>query len=182
MKLLCLKQKLQLLNNNKLSKAKSRRISGPQTTNNIRAPIPYVTINDHPRFAYRGMHLDVGRHLFPVDFIKKYIDFLAAYKYNTFHWHLTEDQGWRIEIKKYPLLTQVGSCRDQTLIGNYGTNKYDGKKYCGYYTQQQIKEIVKYAADRYITIIPEIEIPGHCVAALASYPYLGCNKCHPFKL
>ena len=143
--------------------------------------IPYVSINDHPRFAYRGMHLDVGRHFFPVDFIKKYIDYLAAYKYNTFHWHLTEDQGWRIEIKKYPLLTQVGSCRDQTLIGRYGSNKYDGIKYCGYYTQQQIKDIVKYAADRYITTIPEIEMPGHSTAALASYPFLGCTK-GPYKV
>lgn len=151
--------------------------NGQQPTTNI----PYVAINDHPRFAYRGMHLDVSRHLFTVDFIKKYIDFLAAYKYNTFHWHLTDDQGWRIEIKKYPLLPQVGSCRAQTLVGNYGTNKYDGQKYCGYYTQQQIKEIVKYAADRYITIIPEIEMPGHAVAALASYPYLGCNK-GPYKV
>ena len=143
--------------------------------------IPICKITDYPRFAYRGMHLDVGRHFFPVAFIKKYIDYLAAYKYNTFHWHLTEDQGWRIEIKKYPLLTQVGSCRDRTLIGRYGSNKYDSIKYCGFYTQQEVKEIVKYAADRYITVIPEIEMPGHSTAALASYPYLGCTK-GPYKV
>ena len=143
--------------------------------------ITAVEINDEPRFKYRGMHLDVGRHFMPVDFIKKYIDYLALHKFNNFHWHLTEDQGWRIEIKKYPLLTQVGSCRAQTLVGRYGSNKYDGKKDCGFYTQQQIKDIVKYAADRYITIIPEIEMPGHSVAALASYPYLGCTK-GPYKV
>ncbi|GAB2815838.1 beta-N-acetylhexosaminidase [Ferruginibacter profundus] len=142
--------------------------------------VPQLTINDEPRFKYRGMHLDVARHFFPVSFVKKYIDYLAAYKYNTFHWHLTDDQGWRIEIKKYPLLTQVGGCRAQTLIGRYGSDKYDGTKYCGYYTQEQIKEIVKYAADHYITVIPEIEMPGHGMAALASYPYLGCTK-GPYK-
>ena len=147
----------------------------------IRFPIPYLSITDEPRFAYRGMHLDVGRHFFPVAFIKKYIDWLATYKFNTFHWHLTEDQGWRIEIKKYPLLTETGSCRDQTLVGRYGSNKYDGTKYCGYYTQKEIKEIVKYATDRYITVIPEIEMPGHSTAALASYPYLGCTK-GPYKV
>lgn len=142
--------------------------------------VPYLSIEDQPRFAYRGMHLDVGRHFFPVSFIKKYIDYLAAYKFNTFHWHLTEDQGWRIEIKKYPLLTQVGGCRAQTLVGRYGSDKYDGTPYCGYYTQNEIKEIVKYATDRYITVIPEIEMPGHSMAALASYPYLGCTK-GPYK-
>ena len=143
--------------------------------------LPFVAIKDYPRFGYRGMHLDVGRHFYPVDFIKKYIDYLAFYKYNYFHWHLTEDQGWRIEIKNYPLLTQVGSCRDQTLVGRYGSNKYDGKKYCGYYTQEQVREIVQYASDRYITVIPEIEMPGHSTAALASYPYLGCSK-GPYKV
>jgi hexosaminidase len=153
-----------------------------QTTNGKhQLSIPQLYITDYPRFKYRGMHLDVGRHFFPVSFIKKYIDYLAAYKFNTFHWHLTEDQGWRIEIKKYPLLTQVGSCRDRTLIGNYGSGKYDSIKYCSYYTQQQIKEIVQYATDRYITVIPEIEMPGHSTAALASYPYLGCTK-GPYKV
>ena len=142
--------------------------------------IPQLFIKDSARFSYRGMHLDVSRHFFPVAFIKKYIDLLAMHKYNTFHWHLTDDQGWRIEIKKYPLLTQIGSCRDQTLVGNYGSNKYDGTKYCGFYTQEQVKEIVQYATDRFITVIPEIEIPGHAVAALTSYPYLGCTK-GPYK-
>lgn len=162
------------------SKMQGAKNQKQQTTNN-KLIIPKLTISDHPRFAYRGIHLDVGRHLFPVAFIKKYIDYLATYKFNTFHWHLTDDQGWRIEIKKYPLLTQVGGCRDQTLVGRYGSNKYDGKKYCGYYTQQEVKEIVQYAADRYITVIPEIEMPGHALAALTSYPYLGCTK-GPYKV
>ncbi len=143
--------------------------------------IPNCTIKDWPRFQYRGMHLDVGRHYFPVSFVKKYIDYLATYKYNTFHWHLTEDQGWRIEIKKYPLLTQVGGCRDRTLIGRYGSKKYDSIKYCGFYTQKEVKEIVKYADERNITVIPEIEMPGHSTAALASYPFLGCTK-GPYKV
>ena len=143
--------------------------------------IQALEIIDGPRFSYRGMHLDVGRHFFSVDFVKKYIDFLALHKFNTLHWHLTEDQGWRIEIKKYPLLTQTGSCRNQTLIGPYGTGQYDEKKYCGYYTQEQIKDIVKYATSRYINIIPEIEMPGHSMAALTSYPFLGCTK-GPYKV
>lgn len=148
--------------------------------NKKRIIIPHCSIKDHPRFSYRGMHLDVSRHFFPVPFIKKYIDYLAYYKFNNFHWHLTDDQGWRIEIKKYPLLTTVGSCRAQTLVGNYGTNKYDGEKYCGYYTQKEIREVVNYAKERHINIIPEIEMPGHALAALASYPYLGCTK-GPYK-
>ncbi len=136
--------------------------------------IKQCNIIDSPRFAYRGLHLDCGRHFFSVDFVKQYIDFIALHKMNTFHWHLTEDQGWRIEIKKYPLLTQVGSCRNGTATGH--NKESDNIKYCGYYTQEQIKEVVKYAADRYITIIPEIEMPGHGLAALAAYPYLGCTK------
>lgn len=143
--------------------------------------VPYVSISDRPRFAYRGMHLDVGRHFFPISFVKKYIDYLAYHKYNNFHWHLTEDQGWRIEIKKYPALTKVGAYRDRTLIGRYGSNKYDNEKYGGFYTQQEVKEIVQYAADRYINVIPEIEMPGHSTAALASYPFLGCTK-GPYKV
>lgn len=143
--------------------------------------VPQLSIKDYPRFAYRGMHLDVGRHFFSVDFVKRYIDYLAYHKYNTFHWHLTDDQGWRIEIKKYPRLTEIGSCRVQTLVGRYGSNQYDGTKYCGFYTQEQVKEIVKYAADRYITVIPEIEMPGHGMAALASYPELGCTG-GPYKV
>ncbi len=136
--------------------------------------IPQVKIEDHPRFQYRGLHLDVGRHFFPVGFVKKYIDFIALHKMNYFHWHLTEDQGWRIEIKKYPLLTQMGSCRDRTVIG-HNTQNYDSVKHCGFYTQDEIKDVIKYAADRYITIIPEIELPGHSSAALTAYPYLGCT-------
>lgn len=143
--------------------------------------IPCLTIFDAPRFSYRGLHLDVARHFFPVSFIKKYIDFLALHKLNTFHWHLTDDQGWRIEIKKYPLLTKIGSIRSQTLIGAYGSNKYDGKEYAGYYTQAEIKEVIDYASKRYINIIPEIEMPGHSMAALASYPFLGCTK-GPYKV
>ncbi len=142
--------------------------------------IQNCVIKDEPRFAYRGMHLDVSRHFWSVDYVKKYIDYLAAYKFNTFHWHLTDDQGWRIEIKKYPNLTKVGGCRDRTLIGRYGSGNYDNEKYCGYYTQSQIKEIVQYATSRYITVIPEIEMPGHSTAALASYPNLGCTK-GPYK-
>ncbi len=149
-----------------------------QTPNSF--TVPQLNIKDFPRFSYRGMHLDVSRHFFPVDYVKKYIDFLAMYKYNTFHWHLTDDQGWRIQIRKYPNLTSVGGCRDRTLIGRYGSGKYDDIQYCGYYTQAQIKEIVQYATDRFITVIPEIEMPGHATAALASYPYLGCTK-GPYK-
>jgi hexosaminidase len=145
-------------------------------TNLSSLKIPCLTIFDAPRFGYRGLHLDVSRHFFPVTFIKRYIDFLALHKLNTFHWHLTDDQGWRIEIKKYPLLTKIGSSRNQTLIGPYGSNKYDGKKYGGFYTQTEIKEVIQYAAERYINIIPEIEMPGHSQAALASYPFLGCTK------
>jgi len=141
--------------------------------------IPQLTITDYPRFAYRGLHLDVGRHFFPVDFIKKYIDYLALHKFNTFHWHLTEDQGWRIEIKKYPKLTSVGGWRNGTIIGRYPGTGNDGIKYGSYYTQAQIKEIVKYAADRYITVIPEIEMPGHSSAAIAAYPELSCFPDEP---
>ncbi|RYD95110.1 MAG: beta-N-acetylhexosaminidase [Sphingobacteriales bacterium] len=144
--------------------------------------IPQLSITDYPRFAYRGMHLDVSRHFFPVSFVKKYIDYLAYHKLNNFHWHLTDDQGWRIEIKKYPKLTQIGSCRDQTLVGRFGSDKYDGEKYCGFYTQDQIKEVVQYAADRYINVIPEIEMPGHAMAAIAAYPELSCTPNEPKKV
>jgi hexosaminidase len=140
--------------------------------------IPCVQIEDYPRFAYRGMMLDVCRHFFSVEFVKKYIDLMAAYKLNNFHWHLTDDQGWRIEIKKYPRLTQIGSQRAQTVIGNYHDRtpqQYDNTPYGGYYTQDEIREVVKYAADRYINIIPEIEMPGHSEAALAAYPELSCD-------
>jgi hexosaminidase len=139
--------------------------------------IPAVEIKDAPRFTYRGMHLDVGRHLFPVSFIKKYIDLLATYKINTFHWHLTEDQGWRIEIKRYPKLTQIGAYRKETRVGHahQPPEVYDGTPYGGFYTQAEIREIVAYARQRYVTIIPEIEMPGHSRAALAAYPELACT-------
>ena len=137
--------------------------------------IPAVDITDHPRFDWRGLHLDCGRHFFPVEFVKRYIDFIALHKMNYFHWHLTEDQGWRIEIRKYPLLTEVGGCRTGTIIGHAPGTGDDSTEYCGYYTQEQIKDVVKYAADRYITVIPEIELPGHSSAALTAYPYLGCT-------
>lgn len=138
-------------------------------------------IEDAPQFAYRGMHLDVGRHFFPVEFIKKYIDMLALLKMNTFHWHLTEDQGWRIEIKKYPKLQEVAAWRDETLIGHYNDmpHQFDGKRYGGYYTQEEVKEIVAYASARHITVIPEIEMPGHSQAAIAAYPHLGCTGENP---
>ena len=136
--------------------------------------LPYVVINDYPRFAYRGMHLDVARHFQPVAFIKKYIDYLAAYKFNTFHWHLTDDQGWRIEIKKYPRLTEVGGYRNGTIIGHYPGKGNDSLRYGGFYTQDQIKEVVQYAAERHIDVIPEIEMPGHASAAIAAYPELSC--------
>jgi hexosaminidase len=144
-----------------------------------------VVIIDEPRFSYRGMHLDVSRHLFPVSFIKKYIDLMAMHKYNVFHWHLTDDQGWRLEIKKYPKLTEVGSKREQTLVGYFYERfpqVFDGIPYGGYYTQEDAKEIVKYAADRFITVIPEIELPGHAQAAIASYPYLSCTRDSTIKV
>ncbi len=136
--------------------------------------LPAVEINDQPRFGYRGMMLDVGRHFFSIDEIKTYIDMMALHNINRFHWHLSEDQGWRIEIKKYPKLTEIGSMRKETVIG-HNSGKYDGKPYGGFYTQEQAKEIVAYAAERYITVIPEIDLPGHMQAALAAYPELGCT-------
>jgi len=136
--------------------------------------IPAVVINDYPRFTYRGTMLDVSRHFFPISFIKKYIDQLAYYKINTFHWHLTDDQGWRLEIKKYPKLTQIGSTRSGSVIGNYPGKGNYLSEVKGFYTQDEAKEIVRYAAERYITVIPEIELPGHASAAIAAYPELSC--------
>jgi hexosaminidase len=141
---------------------------------NIGFQLPQVTITDYPRFQYRGMHLDVGRHFFGPNEVKKYIDYLAFHKFNTFHWHLTEDQGWRIEIKRYPKLTSVGGFRNGTVIGHYPGTGNDSIHYGGFYTQKEVKEIVKYAQDRYIIIIPEIEMPGHSSAAIAAYPQLSC--------
>jgi len=139
--------------------------------------IPAEKIYDFPRFPWRGMHLDVSRHFMPKEFIKKYIDYLAFLKMNVFHWHLVDDQGWRIEIREYSALTDVGGFRNETLIGHYSDEprKYDGERYGGYYTQNDIREIVAYASKNFITIVPEIEIPGHSQAAIASYPELGCT-------
>ncbi len=145
------------------------------------AAVPYVRISDEPAFRWRGAMLDVSRHFFPVAFVKKYIDFLATYKLNTFHWHLTDDQGWRIEIKKYPKLTQVSAFRKETLLGAQQTFqtpadfKYDATPYGGFYTQAEIRDVVAYAQRRYVTIVPEIEMPGHSVAVLAAYPELACR-------
>ncbi|WP_231492035.1 beta-N-acetylhexosaminidase [Pedobacter sp. Leaf170] len=136
--------------------------------------IPAVTINDYPRFSYRGTMLDVSRHYFPISFIKKYIDQLAYYKINTFHWHLTDDQGWRLEIKKYPKLTAVASSRNGTIIGHYPGNGNYLTEVKGFYTQDEAKEIVRYALERFITVVPEIELPGHASAAIAAYPELSC--------
>ena len=150
---------------------------------NISLSVPACIIKDEPRFAYRGMHLDVGRHMFPVEYIKRYIDMMALHKMNRFHWHLTEDQGWRIEIKKYPRLTEVGAFRKETIVGHGGTKpaEFDGKPYGGFYTQDEVRDIVRYARARFVTIIPEIEMPGHALAALASYPELSCTG-GPFEV
>ncbi len=145
--------------------------------------IPFTAIADWPRFPYRGMHLDVSRHFFPVEFVKKYIDLMSQYKFNYFHWHLTDDQGWRIEIKKYPKLTEIGSKRSESHLGPYTpTFKGDGVPVEGFYTQEQIKDVVAYAKARYITVIPEIELPGHSSAALAAYPELGCKADYKYEV
>jgi hexosaminidase len=143
--------------------------------------LPCLNIFDQPKYAWRGMHLDCARHFFSVEFVKKYIDYLAMYKFNTFHWHLTDDQGWRIEIKQYPKLTEIGAWRNGSMIGHYNEQKYDDKRYGGFYTQEQIKEIVAYAQQRQITVVPEIEMPGHAVAALAAYPQYSCTG-GPFEV
>jgi hexosaminidase len=136
--------------------------------------IPATDFRDYPRFAYRGLHLDVARHFFSVAEVKRYIDNMAFHKFNVLHWHLTDDQGWRIEIKKYPLLTQVGAWRNGTIIGRYPGKGNDNIPYGGFYTQEEIKEVVQYAADKHITVVPEIEMPGHASAAIAAYPQLSC--------
>lgn len=153
-----------------------------QTLMQMLPEIPCCTIEDAPRFAYRGLHLDVARHFFDVPVIKRYIDLMALHKMNTFHWHLTDDQGWRIEIRTYPELTSRGSVRKQTLIGHHHTsNEYDGIPYGGHYTQDEIREVVAYAASKGITVIPEIDLPGHMLAALTAYPHLGCTG-GPYEL
>ena len=141
---------------------------------------PSVTINDQPRFGYRGAMLDVARHFFSFEEVKTFIDILALHNINRFHWHLTDDQGWRIEIKKYPRLTEVSSMRPETMVG-HDASKFDGKPHGGFYTQEQARAIVKYAADRHIMVVPEIDMPGHMVAALAAYPELGCTG-GPYKV
>jgi hexosaminidase len=143
--------------------------------------LPVVAVRDEPRFAYRGMHLDVGRHFFPVSFVKRFIDYLALHKFNVFHWHLTEDQGWRIEIKKYPRLTGIGAWRNGTIIGRYPGRGNDNQRHGGFYTQDEIREVVRYAAERFINIVPEIEMPGHGSAAIAAYPNLSCFPNEPTK-
>ena len=143
---------------------------------------PGIRIADWPEYRWRGIHLDVSRHFFPVPVVEQYIDLAARYKLNTFHWHLTDDQGWRIEIKRYPRLALVGGCRDGTQIGGEGDWHSDHKRYCGYYTQDQIRAVVAYAQRRYVTIVPEIEGPGHSVSAISAYPWLGCDgKQYPVR-
>ncbi len=144
--------------------------------------LPCCYIEDAPRYPYRGMHLDVGRHTFSIDFIKKYIDLMAMHKQNRFHWHLTEDQGWRIEIKQYPKLTSIGAFRKETMLGTHRdkVKKFDGKPYGGFFTQDEVREVVRYAQERFVTVIPEIELPGHSLAALSAYPELSCEA-GPFE-
>jgi len=149
------------------------RKSLPVGENINEVAFPAAEINDYPRFAYRGMHLDVSRHFFPLDSVKVYIDAMVLHNLNKFHFHITDDQGWRFEVKKYPKLTEIGAWRDGTLIGK--SMAYDTIRHGGFYTQEELKDLVKYAADRHVTIIPEIDLPGHQLAALAAYPELGCT-------
>lgn len=157
----------------------------PNKFKNQEIKLPCVTIEDEPRYSYRGLHLDVCRHFFSVDVIKDFIAQMSSYKLNNFHWHLTDDQGWRIEIKKYPKLTEVGSKRAQTLVGNKFERFpyfFDGNPYGGFYTQEEIKDIVKFAEEHYVNIIPEIEMPGHATAAVTAYPNLSCFPDRPYKV
>jgi hexosaminidase len=148
----------------------------PLSAEGGKVAVPAVEIEDQPRFTWRGNLLDVARHFFPVSFLKKYIDIMASYKLNVLQLHLTDDQGWRIEIKKYPELTEISHWREETVVGLFRNSKeYDGMGYGGFYTQDQVRDIVKYAADRFIMVIPEIEMPGHSSAALAAFPSLGCT-------
>ena len=143
--------------------------------------IPCALVKDEPRFEYRGMHLDVVRHIFPVEYIKKYIDYMAMHKMNYFHWHLTDDQGWRMESRSHPELNAKGAYRDGTIIGRFPGTGLDSTVYGGYYTIEQMKEVVAYAAARYITVVPEIDMPGHCMAVLAAYPQFGTEPEKPVK-
>ena len=142
-----------------------------------RLDVPCIDVKDKPRFGWRGMHLDVSRHYFPMGYIKRYIDNISRYKMNYFHWHLTDDQGWRIEIRKYPQLQAISAWRSGTLKGHYSAfpAAYDTVRHGGYYTQEQVKEVVDYAAIRHVTVVPEIEMPGHAMAALAAFPQLSCT-------
>jgi hexosaminidase len=163
-----------------------RQLLPPEAEGKVKAggaplSVPAIDITDAPRFRYRGMHLDTSRHFFPIAVVKKYIDMLSLFKFNVFHWHLTDDQGWRIEIKKYPKLTEVGAWRKETLVGHEGAKTFDGQRHGGYYTQEEIKDVVSYAKERFVTIVPEIEMPGHARAALAAYPELACTK-GPFEV
>ena len=160
-------------------------IYGKQPDKKAEWSVPAVEIEDAPRFAYRGLMLDVCRHFAPLDYIYKFIDILAMNKMNTFHWHLTDDQGWRIEIKKYPKLTEIGSKRSTTLVDYYYVNYpqvFEEKEISGYYTQEQIKDVVAYAASKYINVVPEIEMPGHALAALAAYPELSCDSTRKYEV
>ncbi|MFM7664329.1 MAG: beta-N-acetylhexosaminidase [Bacteroidota bacterium] len=146
-----------------------------ESANSYEAPSCFV--KDFPTFSWRGLHLDVARHFFTVEEVKKYLDLMSMYKFNVFHWHLTDDQGWRMEIKQYPKLTSIGAWRDSTVENHYATfpRTWSTEHYGGFYTQEQIREVVAYAADRHITIVPEIEMPGHARAALAAYPEYSCS-------
>ncbi|GHU72872.1 hypothetical protein FACS189413_16580 [Bacteroidia bacterium] len=162
-----------------------RQLLSPQfDLNKAPVSIPCCKIKDHPKYGYRGMHLDVCRHFAPVEEIKTLIDQISFLKINTFHWHLTDDQGWRIEIKKYPLLTQTGAYRNRTIIGHPRRDiphKFDQTVYGGFYTQEQIREVVEYAASKFVDVLPEIEMPGHAMAALAAYPQYSCSG-GPFEV
>lgn len=150
-----------------------RKAAGANADQTVEFPAAVIT--DEPRFGYRGMHLDVCRHFFPIEFVKTYIDMLALHNMNVLHFHITDDQGWRWESKKYPLLNEVGSWRDRTVKGRAGSGQYEYGRYGGYYTQEELRDLVQYAAERHITIIPEVDMPGHMLAALAAYPELGCT-------
>jgi hexosaminidase len=161
------------------------QVFGPSKTENITWAIPACNIFDRPRFGYRGLMLDVCRHFMPVAFVKRQIDLMAQLKMNTFHWHLTDDQGWRIEIKKYPKLTEIGSKRKETLTGHYAQNypqQFDGQVHSGFYTQDEIREVVKYAQSKFVTVVPEVEMPGHALAALAAYPELSCDATKQYEV
>ena len=150
-------------------------VSSSENSGVSRLLIPCLEIKDYPRYKWRGMHLDCSRHFFSTSFIRKYIDFLASYKMNVFHWHLTDDQGWRIEIKQFPRLTEIGSKRKGSMVGSYSDHKFDSIEYGGFYTQEEIKDIVDYAAKLHVNIVPEIEMPGHALAAIAAYPQFSCS-------